>query len=340
MINQELLKWIKNSREAGNTDQEIKTILLENKWPEVEIDEALAKNKNSATETAVPTEVNTANNNSDSDELSQKTITEIFKEVWAILATHWKKLAIVILGPSVVVTIIALLAIVILSGVTIFNMAGLLSSESSNIDFSSLFMPGMGMLVGFLILAMIIMLASQIASIIFLHYREENIKVGTAFKQAFAKIIPLLVAGLMQFLFIMIGLVFLILPGLVLAVLFMHVPYLVILNDLKGIKALTTSVHYTKMWFKNFKQLWHYLAVAIIISLVSQIFVNLTSEITTALLPVQSEFIQILIDLIILPAVTLMQAIIGYLSFIRLKQIVEWADAKKEIVESGDKSIG
>jgi len=172
------------------------------------------------------------------------------------------------LGAFLGVMIIPTLITVILGAVLTGN--GFLSLS---LLFSGQVVTGSGLLIFlailFVIIIFIIQIWSQIALLYAIKDREENIGAREAYRRGWRKILSFLWVGLLAGLAVLGGFLLLIVPGIIFAVWFSLTSFVLIAEDIKGVKALRKSKEYVKgRWGGVF---WRFLFIGALSIILSQI---------------------------------------------------------------------
>ncbi len=230
-MNQELSDYIKKSREAGQSDEQIREGLLAAGWKLEDINEAFGAISNNP----VP---------SPQSPMSPQTTTTSLPGATAILGQAWS-LYKQRFGTFLGVMIIPMLALIgllaVLAGSEFLSLT-LLSSEFTA--------GGIGLII---ILAIVFLIAifisqawGQIALLYAIKDSQEGIGVVEAYRRGWHKIFSLWWVALLGGFIIMGGFLLLVVPGIIFAVWFSLAVFILIAEDLKGMDALLKSREYVK----------------------------------------------------------------------------------------------
>jgi hypothetical protein len=265
MANQELIDYIKGRLNEGVNKEEIKNSLLGAGWKEEDINDAFLFVSNENQDAAN----SSLNNQSQSfpekqpqNSYEQKNENSIFpksKEILKQAIAIYKERFKTFFG----INLIALL----ISNSIIFGMT--LIGKFIDRDYLALFL---FWLVISELIAIIIVALSQLALAYAIKDYDEKIGIIEAYKKAFNKVTSFLWIMILTFIITLLGLILFIIPGIIFAIWFSFAYYVLITEDLKGVKALSKSKEYVSQNFwKVFSRIFYIFLIYFVIYLIPKL---------------------------------------------------------------------
>jgi MFS family permease len=265
MANQELIDYIKGRLNEGVSKEEIKNSLLGAGWKEEDINDAFffVSNKNQDV-------VNSSlNNQSQSfaekqpqDSYEQKNENSIFpksKEILKQAIAIYKERFKTFFGINLIASLVSISII--------YGM--ILIGKLIDRDYLALFL--FWLTISNLI-AIIIIALSQLALAYVIKDYDEKIGIIEAYKKAFNKATSFLWIMILTSIVTMLGLILFIIPGIIFAVWFSFASYVLITEDLKGVKALSKSKEYVSQNFwKVFSRIFYIFLIYFVIYLIPKL---------------------------------------------------------------------
>lgn len=255
MINQQLLDFINQQLQQGASKEEIRNILLTNSWQEKDINEVFQVHQ--------PTSRQTLS--------SLPSASNILGRAWSI----YKKR----LGTLLGITIIPILIIVAL--VVILSVGGFLSIRllSSKIIASGIGLVGLLIILAVVILFFIVFFVSQSWGQVALLYavkdNQEGIGVIESYRKGWHKLLPYCWVSALVGLIVFCGGILFVIPGIIFAIWYSLAVFVLVAEDLKGMKALSKSKEYVKgKWGGVF---WRFLFIGFISFIISLILILIVS---------------------------------------------------------------
>lgn len=310
MVTEELLNFIKTQLKQGADKNEIKKTLLENGWSEADVNEAFSivelgtvkKEKkelpsspisNISNSTSVSCNYNTTG--------SLPNATSLLKEAWGIYKQKiWTFLGIQLILP-------------ILSGILVFALVFALIIVFGASYFFSLFQtPGIpqkapdfsvGTIITFVIALVLVVAVGVIAQLIAqvgllyaIKDRQEGIGIKEAYKRGWRKIRPYLWIQVIGGFATMAGFIFLIIPGIIMAVWFSLAIFVLASEDLRGTHAILKSKEYVKgYWGAVF---WRIIYLIVIMTVIS---IGLSTIFSIARIPAVGSIANMILNIFLTP---------------------------------------
>lgn len=251
MINQQLIDYIKQQLGINISRQEIIDVLKRTGWQQTDIDEAfrVVDGIPSSVKT-IPKQDNSlkANNFTGSTEIMG--IGELLAKAWQIFKERfWNLLGIMILPALAGVVIILILLIAGAGGAFFGGLLNGLSGKSGTFNPTALLGSlGVGMLISFLVGALIVMFISYWSQLALIAeaVSEQKIGVFEAYRQTKGKILRAWALAFLSGLILFGASLLFIIPGIILSLYFSFSLYILIAEDIGGISALHKSKQYIK----------------------------------------------------------------------------------------------
>lgn len=313
MITEELLNFIETQLKQGADKNEIKKTLLENGWSEADVNEAFSivelgavkkeekelppsPISNISNSTSVSCNYNTTNTTG-----SLPSATSLLKEAWDI----YKKKIWTFLGIELILPI--------LSGILIFVLMFVLVISFGASYFFSLFQtsgipqetPNLntGVIIAFVIALVLVIAVGVIAQLIAqvgllyaIKDRQEGIGIKEAYKRGWRKIRPYLWIQIIGGFATMAGFIFLIIPGIIMAVWFSLAIFVLASEDLQGTHAILKSKEYVKgYWGAVFWRIIYLVVIMIVIS------IGLSTIFSIARIPAMGSIANMILNIFLTP---------------------------------------
>jgi hypothetical protein len=259
MITKELLEFTKQQMALGKSKEEIKNALIGQGWHEADIEETLASVSPSApvvADTHFPT-----------GQLPRAK--EIFSEAWKIYRARFKTL--------IAINVIPVLAFVLAA--VVFSGGGWLAFYLNKVFHISLVGFGIaGVLVGLIAAVLLIYLGvwGTVAELVAIKDHGEAIGWKESYRRSRNKMKSFFSSNLLSGLAVVGGMILFVIPGIIFALWFSQVSYVVIEENLKNTAALKQSKSYVKGRLRKvFGKLFYMVFITIVVYLVFGVLVGL-----------------------------------------------------------------
>lgn len=230
MPNQQLLDYINQQTRKGTPVGQIKQNLLAAGWQEADIDEALAGSGSASAD--APQFPETAMQSSG----KLPGTMDLAKQSWQIFKSKfWTLIGIQLLPAAIIIAAGAIIAVAIFS-----------SGEKISMENFVDFLPAI--LIGVLVIgiAATFQFWGQIASLYVIKDRQEKIGVAESLRRSWPQVTSYWWIGILTGLATFGGILFFIIPGIILAILLGQSLYILIAENIKGMDALLKSKFYVK----------------------------------------------------------------------------------------------
>ena len=247
MINKEIVDYIKGQIEKGQNKEEIKNALISASWQAADIEEALkaASILNIPTPSLRANAINIDNYSGDTIVSPLPTVGALFGETWKMYKTNFITL-IRIIGLEIVgFFLIFIIPGVVYLTLSILNINEPVAEAAVNILNWIL---GIWVMLSFFIIAPLVFIWGQAATIYVIKDSAENISATEAYRRSWQKVGSLFWVSLLSLFIIVGGFIFFVVPGIIFAIWFMFAGYIVISEDVGGMNALLKSREYIKEW--------------------------------------------------------------------------------------------
>lgn len=277
MISQQLLNYIKQQLQQGVGEEQIKNSLAANGWQAQDIEDGFSSMSNTIDQpSTLPSSTQVISSLPD--------VSAIFGQTWNIYKQRFGTFLGIIVIPMFIMMIIT----------AIFFVAG--GSFGIVFLFSKITTGSIGLFVLlailFLIIIFVIQAWGQTALLYAIKDSSERIGIIESYRRGWHKILSYFWVYLLVGLIVFGGFLLLIIPGIIFAVWFSFAVFILIAENLKGVKALSKSKEYVKgHWWSVF---WYLFSIEAIISIIYLIFIPLFSFLKIPFISMASEFIAIL----------------------------------------------
>src|SRR3989344_6610342 len=330
MPNSDLVNYIQQNRQQGQVDDQIRQALIQAGWQPADIESAFLD----LTQPRYPSQTSSL----PSSPGSEPTMTiatelrgpiELLTQSWQIFTTRWKTLLVIIFIPYLVWIIIGVISLIAF----LFWVGGTIPSSYS--EYSSL-LPMMAVnkftqlptsfwvIVGVGLFLLILAISyfftwAQLALMQAIKDHQERISIKTAFSRSRHKILRYWWLLLLEYLIIIGGLAFFVLPGLIFVIWFLLSMWVLVNEDIGGLTGLLKTRFYVQgYWWGVLGRVLFLVVFFIIFSLIISMPSNLLKELPSGrLLYVIYEIITVLIGFVIGPIMLIYQ----YLLYDQLKAL-------------------
>ncbi len=240
MVNQQLLDYVRQQLQQGKSKEEIKQKLLEVGWSEAEVEETF----NSIIGSNQTAEASTPFPSAQPQISALPGIGDLLKRSWQVYKEKfWRLVGIMVMGIMVIGMLVCFLVFILpFVIVAVFGVGGKILGGQWAIGrvfiffiFLLAFLLSLIALMGVLLIVLFIK-----ASLIFA-IKEKDIGIGKALKLGWSKTLSLLWVDLLTRLAITGGSFLFIIPGIIFSVWFKFADYVLVVENLKGPKALSKS---------------------------------------------------------------------------------------------------
>jgi len=238
MTDPKIREYIEKERKQGASDLQIREALVANGWKIDEIEEALGSEERPQTEVAI----------------EMPGILSLLKESLRLYGEQFSRLLAIALVPAVTIIVaVALLSVcvglVVMSGGNRIVLAGVVL-----------------LAIVVIVVAVLISFWSNAALVLALRDRREQRHFGELFRNARALVVPLFTTSLLSFVFVLGGIVFFLIPGIILAVLLTFAVYAVVYDNAHNTAALLKSRELVVgRWWKIF---WYLVIIAVVVGVI------------------------------------------------------------------------
>lgn len=251
MANQQLLDYIKQQLEQEVSKEEIKNNLLTNGWQASDIDEAF-RLVSGFNQTAQPPAQSFQPPTSRPAVSSLPRASAILAEAWSI----YKQRFWIFLGVMVVpMAIILVFSLLLAGGIGASALIGLKYKAGG---MTLLFL----LLAAFFLSIFISQFWGQVALLYAIKDREEKIGIIESYRRGWHKILSYLGISILTGFITFLGFLLLIVPGIIFAVWFSLAAFVLVAEDLRGMKALKRSREYVKGHLA--KVFWRFLFIGLL----------------------------------------------------------------------------
>lgn len=249
MINEELLRWMREQVAGGATKGEIRAALLGKGWQEKDVEEALATMEGSKGPLLPGAEGQGGGR--------IPGVMALFRESWDLYRNQAFTLMGIMLLPAIVLVTMSLFGI--------GSMAAALPFISQSLGARVI---GTFVLLGAVVLVSLLIQGwSQIALIYTLSNAHESVSILDAYKKTTSKLLSYWWVTILSTLIVLGGVAFFIIPGLIFAVWFALSRYVVVTESKTGIAALVRSHEYIKGQVGAI--FWRFLCIAVLVLVLS-----------------------------------------------------------------------
>ncbi len=277
MISQQLLNYIKQQLKQGTSEEQIKNSLAANGWQAQDIEDGFSSVSNTTNQSSpLPPSTQVTS--------SLPGVSAIFGQTWNIYKQR--------LGTFLGIIVIPMLIMMVVTA--IFFVAG--GSLGIVFLFSKFTAGSIGLFILlallFFIIISVIQAWGQVALLYAIKDNSERIGIIESYKRGWHKILSYFWVYLLVSLVVFGGFLLLIVPGILFAVWFSFAIFILVAENLKGVKALSKSKEYVKgHWWGVF---WRFFFIEAVISIIYLIFIPIFSLLKIPFAPIIGEFIAIL----------------------------------------------
>ncbi|MFH1187373.1 MAG: hypothetical protein V1688_00765 [bacterium] len=260
MLRQELIEYIKKQLQNRRSKEDIKSALAMSGWQAQDIEDGFKVMESniplpqSATQSMPPSFRSTRSGKAKEAILPGSI--ELLQEAWNVYQARIKTFVGIAAVPAIIMLL--LLAILLIFRVVIFGI----------------FFLGFGIIILFVIILPIIILQlwSQAALVVAVKASGESIGITESYKRSWNKIWPFFWMTILSAIIILIGFLFFIIPGIILAIQLSFAPYIALVEDQGALSSIKKSREYVKdFWWEV---LWRFVFIGLII-IITQIISGL-----------------------------------------------------------------